>query len=209
MNALVQQYQSHVLGPQEIVDYSAMLRQGYPSQAFQTEPFIGFKILCKDTNAGLCDPPSRLRQIDANLGCLIGKGCILRETAPSMPDGIWVISLPAARSQVSKSLNNMFDVMATLEKALGIRRQGLCEINVSGKCHITQTEQYLSELIIPTRYSSCLVVPNNTAYRMGHVIRINDMYMLFRTRWEFPSTNPIVCFEDLIMLSQVIASMYH
>lgn len=208
--SLVQQYQSRVIGPSEIVDYSSVIMQAYPTQAIQLEPFIGFKVLCRDTNASLMNPSERIRQIDANLGFLRHTGCIIRETNNIMPDGYWVITMPVPRSQVFTQLNKLMEVLSIFEQNFGIVRHGLFEINVSGRCSIGDTERCLGGLIIPPRYRGMLEEPDNTPYRLGHVIRINDNYMCLRTRWQLNvQSSPTSHYEDLIVLSQLISSMYH
>lgn len=206
---LVQQYQMRVIGPSEVVEYSRIVMESYPPQAPHLEPFIGFKALCRDGNAFTMNPADRLRQIDANLGFLRGTGCIIRETKSSMPDGFWVITLPVPRSQVSQQLSNFMTVLRIFEQNFGIVCQGLFEINVSGRCNITDTERCLSGLMIPPRYTDALVSPENTPYRFGNVVRINDEFMCLRTRWSFKATQSMDHCEDLIVLSQLISSMYH
>lgn len=208
MNMILQQYQSRVLAPQEPVDYSAAIMQSYPPQAVQMEPFIGFKVLCRDTNASSTSPADRIRQIDMNLGILRGKGCIIRETSSSMPDGFWIISMPVPRSQVNTAINNLMDVIVSMEQYFGIVRHGLFEINVSGRCNIAETERCLSALTIPMRYMSALIEPTDTAYRLGHVIRINDNFMVLRTRWNLQIQNNMMNYEDLVVLSQLISTMF-
>jgi|LSQX01.3.fsa_nt_gb hypothetical protein len=200
-------YQARVLGPTEVVDYATLVMQAYPTQAVQTEPFIGFRVLCRDANAFMTNPGERIRQIDANLGFLRGKGCIIRETKSSiMPDGFWIITFPVPRSQVNQQINQLLEVLATFEQFFGIVRHGVIEINVSGRCHFSETERCLSSLVIPPRYMSSLVIPDNTPYKLGNVIRINDNFILLRTRWNMgPQAN---AYEELVVLSQLMASMY-
>jgi len=200
---MINQYQSRVLGPTEVVDYASIVKQAYPPQAVQSEPFIGFKILCRDLNANGVNPADRLRQIDANLGFLRGKGCIIRETSMQMPDGFWVISFPVPRSQAQQQLMNLGAVLDVFERFFGIVRQDLVEVNVSGKCTLADTENCLRGVVIPTRYMPFLVTPNNSPYRLGSVVRINQMFMMFRTRWTLK--NP----EDMIVLAQLLSSMFH
>jgi hypothetical protein len=207
--SLVEQYQRQVLGPTQVVDYSAVVMQAYPPQAMQMEPFVGFKILCKDTNAFTTDPRTRLSQIDSGLGFLSGKGCIIRETDMSMPDGFWVITMPVPRSQVNQQLNNLMNVLTILEQYFGIIRSCMVEINVSGKCNIADTERCLSGLTIPSRYMTELEMPENTPYRIGHITRINDNFMVLRTRWRFHNPPTTDRYEDLVVLSQLISSIYH
>lgn len=210
MNMLVQQYQSRVLGPTEPVMYSEIIKQAYPPQALHQEPFVGFKVLCTDTNAYGTNPAERIRYIDSGLGFLKGRGCIIRETSIQKPDGFWVITLPVPRSQITQALNNLMNVLTTFEQYFGIVRDGLFEINVSGKCHINDTERCLSGLTIPQRYLTFVVTPENTPYRLGHIVRINDQFMVLRTRWDLSKTNsPATHYEDLTVIAQLIASMYH
>lgn len=209
MNMLVQQYQSRVLGPTEPVMYSDLIKQAYPPQALHQEPFIGFKALCTDTNAYGTPPAERIRYIDSGLGFIRGKGCIIRETSMMKPDGFWVITLPVPRSQLNQALSNFMGVLAAFEQYFGIIRDGLFEINVSGKCHINDTERCLSGLSIPQRYSSNLVTPDNTPYRIGHIARINDQFMVLRTRWNLGANSPVAYQDDFAVLAQLIASMYH
>lgn len=209
-NMLVQQYQSRVLGPTEVVDYSSIVMNSYPADAFHQEPFIGFKVLCTDTNAYSGPPAERLRYIDANLGFLRGTGCIMRETSSAKPDGFWVMTLPCPRSQLTIALNNMMNVLATLEQYFGIIREGIIEICVSGKCSVYETESRLGCLSITPRYLTRLVPPENTPYRLGHVRRINKQFMMLRTRWDMnKSDSPMSIYEDLTVLSQLLASMYY
>jgi len=153
-------------------------------------------------------PADRIRQIDMNLGILRGKGCIIRETSSSMPDGFWIISMPVPRSQVNTAINNLMDVIVSMEQYFGIVRHGLFEINVSGRCNIAETERCLSALTIPMRYMSALIEPTETAIRLGHVIRINDNFMVLRTRWNLQIQNNMMNYEDLVVLSQLISTMF-
>lgn len=209
-NMLVQQYQSRILGPTEPVMYSEIIKQVYPPAAVHQEPFIGFKALCTDTNAYGVNPAERIRQIEMNINFIRGKGCIIRETSSIKPDGFWVVTLPVPRSQVSEALNNMMSVLMTLEQYFGIKRDGLFEVNVSGKCSIHETERCLSGLTLTQQLMQYLVSPDNTPYRLGHIIRINEQFMVLRTRWNFTNSNvPSTIYDNLTVISQLIASMYH
>lgn len=210
MNTLFLQYQSHVLGPEEIVDYSALVMQAYNPYAIQKEPFIGFKVLCTDMQAFAGNPADRIRYIDANLGFLRGKGCIIRETKSSKPDGFWVITLPVPRSQLNMQLKNLFDVLTVMENCFGIVKDGIFDINVSGRCHVTEVENCFASLYIPPRYMSSLIPTQNVLCSIGHIQRINDEFMCLRTKWDFSqSITPDQLFEDLITMSQLMSSMYH
>lgn len=211
MNTLVQQYQSHVIGPNEIVDYSSIVKNTYPAAAVHQEPFIGMKVLCTDTNAYNGAPCERIRYIEANIGFLRGKGCIIRETSPAKPDGFWIITLPVPQSQLSIMLNNLLDVLAFVEQYFGIINDGLFEINVSGKCSVYEIETCFNKLLIPADYQTKLIQPESTPYRIGHIRRINKQFMVVRTRWNLSDyrTTPKSIFEQLAVISQLLASMYH
>lgn len=211
MNVLVQQYQARVLGPEEPVDYASVIRQSYPPQAVQQEPFIGFKVLCTDTQAATTNPAERLRFIDANLGILRGRGCIMRETNRNKPDGFWIISFPVPRSQVTQQLNLLFEVLATFEQYLGIVRDGLYEINVSGRCNIMEVENCFQRLMIPQRHLPKLVPSGNMLCTIGKIQRINNEYICLRTRWDLSGirNNNQAMFEELTEISQLISLMYH
>ena len=196
-------YQSRVLGPTEIVDYSTITMQSYPPHAFQHEPFVGFKVLCRDKNAQSVAPAERMRQIDANLGFLRGKGCVIRETSMRMPDGFWVITLPVPRSQLNQQLNLLSEVLAIFEQYFGIVRQSLIEINVSGKSGYADTERRLGSIVLPQRYEKLLVPQLSTPYRLGHVVRINDLFVVFRSRWNTAN------FDDITVLTQILASAFN
>lgn len=202
---LVSQYQSRVIGPTEIIDYSSLIMQNYPPQAIAIEPFVGLKVLCRDANSTYFNPADRLRQIDMNLGFLRGKGCIIRETAMAMPDGFWIITLPVPKSQVNQQLHNLFEVLSIFEGSFGIGKLGLVEINVSGRCNIMETERCLSGVMIPQRYMPNLVMPENMTYRLGNIVRINDNFMVFRTRWNLDKNMA----DDLMILTQLLTSIYH
>lgn len=199
------QYQSRVIGPTEVVDYSALVVRSYPSYALQREPFIGFKVLCRDTNAHLMTPGDRMRQIDAYLGFMRGTGCLIRETKPIMPDGFWVITMPVPRSQVAEQLLKLSEVLGIFEQQFGIVRDSIIEINVSGRCRMADTEKALSGLVLPPRYTNALITPGISPYKLGFVVRINDDFMVLRTRWN----SQMFATEELIVIAQLISSMYH
>lgn len=210
----VLQLQQRVLGPSAPVDYSTIVMQSYPAYAIQKEPFIGFKVKLRDTQVNqYYGGENRMRMIDQYLQqsrLLVNTGCILRATAYEMPDGIWVITMPVPRSQIVDALNNLFHVMQFLEVQLGIVLTGEdFEINVSGRCTPLETEQVLGGLHIPQQYLQYLRPPINTPYKVGHPIRINDIYLCFRTRWNFGLKPVQELYEVVMTLSQVISAMYH
>lgn len=218
------QLQQRVLAPDTPVDYSTLIMQAYPPYAIQTEPFIGFKIKCRDTQAGRMygQGERRVQQIDQFLNPpvnpmgyqvtppLADSGCILRATHFQMPDGIWVITMPVPRKQLVDSLDRLFKVLQMLEQRLGIVLTGEdYEINVSGICPVNDVENVLSGMFIPPQYLRMLEQPNNTPFRYGHLIRINETYACFRTRWNpglMPANN---VYEILMTLSQLLATIFH
>lgn len=209
---LVQQYQSHVLAPEEPVDYSSIIKAVYPQYAIQSEPFVGFKVLCTDTMAMSVNPRDRMAYIDSQLGFLRSKGVIVRETNNTKPDGLWVITLPVPRSQVATALNNLFDVLRTFENYFGIVCDGIFDVCVSGRCPVTEVERSLQGVTIPKSYMAYLIPTNNILCSIGQIQRINDMFMCLRTRWDLKSKdngNTSLYFEDLSVLAQLISSLYH
>lgn len=206
--------QQRVLSPNSPVDYSTIIMQSYPPYAIQKEPFIGFKIKCRDTQAGnYYGGEARMRQIDAFLqqtNVLVNTGVILRASHFEMPDGIWVITMPVPRSQIMNALQNMFRVLAILERQLGIVMTGEdYEINVSGRCTPMEVENVIGSLYIPPNYLKMLRAPTNTAFKYGHLMRINELYACFRTRW-CPGLIPAQSVNELLMmLAQLIATIFH
>lgn len=209
-NAFVQQYQTRVLGPSQTVEYSTIIRNSYPPQAVHQEPFIGIKVLCTDTNAYTTTPGERIRYIESNLGFLRGKGCIIRETAANKPDGFWIITLPAPQSQLATMLQNLMDVLSFVEQWFGIIPDGLYEVNVSGKCSVYEVESFFNKLLIPAEYRAKLIQPQSSPYRLGQIRRINNQFMVLRTRWTLGNQTSFThIFEQLAVISQLLGSMYH
>jgi hypothetical protein len=211
-NMLVHQYQSRILGPDEPVDYTSIIKAVYPPEAIQHEPFVGFKVLCTDTQAFMGDPRQRMAYLDTQIGFIRNKGVIIRETNTNKPDGLWVISLPVPRSQITLALNNLFDVLRTLENYYGIVCDGLFDICTSGRCPMSEVERSFQGIIIPQDYMACLIPTNNIMCSIGQIQRINDMFMCLRTRWDLKSkanNNQNAYFEGLALLAQLLTSMYH
>lgn len=218
------QLQTRVLPPETCIDYSSIIMQSYPPYAIQKEPFIGFKIKCRDTQAGRMygQGERRMLQIDQFLNPpvnqmgyqpyqppLIDSGVILRATHFQMPDGIWVITMPVPQKQLGEQLDRLFKVLQLLEQRLGIVLTGEdYEVNVSGICPINEVENILNSLYIPPQYMKMLEQPSNTAYRFGHLTRINDMYACFRTRWKPGLMHPSNVYEVLMTLSTLIAAIF-
>ena len=206
------QLQSHVLAPNELVDYSTIVMSAYNPQVIRQEPFIGFKLLCHDDNAMMApDPRARLAQIDQQMRMFINSGCILRE-ALDIPNGLYLITMPVPRNQIGDQLNRLNRVITMLSQYLGINQSGLVEINVSGYCPYVQMEERMKRLMLPEVYLSMLCVPPYTPYKYGSVYRINEDFICFRTKWNLNNaTNGIATngiFEYLLLLSQLLCSMY-
>jgi len=213
MPVSISNLQRRVLGPTEMVDYSNIVLSNYPPDAIKSQPFIGFKVLCRDANASMMPPNVRLSQIDANLGFLMNTGCVIRETVNSaMNDGFWIITMPVPRGYVSTQITNLLNVLTKFDSGFGIHPTGLVEINVSGKCDYASTEMCLQRLVVPHPYSNMIQVPENTPYRYGHVTRINDEYICFRSRWNLRNGadfTPQTMFEHMTLLSQILCSIYY
>lgn len=212
VNMIVQQYQSHVLGPDEPVDYASIIKSSYPPHAVHREPFVGFKVLCTDTQAFLGDPRQRLPFLDTQIGFIRNKGVLVRETNTNKPDGLWVVTLPVPRSQMTVALANLFDALHILESYYGIVCDGLFDISTSGRCPITETETAFQGIVIPQDYMACLVPTNNIMCSLGQIQRMNDMFMCLRTRWDLKSKangNQNAYYEGLALLAQVLSTMYH
>ena len=204
-NAFVQQYQTRVLGPSQTVEYSTIIRNLYPPQAVHQEPFIGIKVLCTDTNAYVTTPDERIRYIESNMGFLRGKGCIIRETAANKPDGFWIITLPVPKSQLKDQLNKLGHVLSILENNFGIVYQDIIDINISGRCPLIYTEQALSQVVIPKMYQQYMMQTDNSPYKIGYPIRINDEYVLLKTRWGLPRQD---MFENITVIESCIQNMF-
>ncbi len=209
---MIDAYQTRILKPGEIVDYSNELIRGCRPETIQMEPMIGFKILLKDLNAYVTTQAARFQFLESNLGFLRGTGCILRETEPvEAPDGFWIITFPVPQSQLPTQLMKLTNTMDILSSQFGIVNQGLIEINVSGRCPVMETEFRLTSVLIPHQYRQHLVEPTNTPYKMGHLVRINDEYALLRTMWDWRSqgVDSLSSMSDLLVIPQLIAGMFH
>lgn len=208
--SVLSRYQNHVLGPHELVEWSKMTMTAYPVYAIQVEPFIGFKLECQDTQACTMDPRQRLEQIDRIInqtGFLNGSGCIIRESDHSRFDGLWVITVPVPRTQVPTQLNRLSGVMNALSR-LGIKSTGIYEVNVSGKCSYGDTERCLSNLTIPNKFAMSLLSPGNSPYRYGYTQRINDNFMIMRTRWNYNQQNFGTISDNMSILAQLISTIF-
>ena len=210
---MIENYQSRILKPNEIVDYSNEIIRNNKPETLQFEPFIGFKIMCKDLNAYTTTQANRFQFLEQNLGFLRNSGCIIRETHPAeAPDGFWVVTFPVPQSQLSRQLINITNVIDLMANQFGIVPQDMIEINVSGRCPEAETGFRLGTINIPQNYRRYMIEPTNTPYKMGHIVRINDDFAMLRTMWDWrvngASTNGNHM-ADLIVIPQLLTAMFH
>lgn len=208
--------QTRVIRAVDIVNYSGIIRMGYRPETVQMEPFIGIKILCRDSQANTMAPAQRIAQLDQFLGTpntmngltpLSGTGCCIRETKYSiMPDGFWVITLPVPRTQLPIQIGNLMRTL-TMFKQIGIAPTGYVEINVSGRCPINALESCLSSLMIPEPYIQYLDQPSDSPYKIGRVVRINDNFICLRTRWNLQPSDPNML-QTTTALGMLISAIY-
>ena len=208
--------QTRIIRADDIVNYSGIVKAGYDPRIIQTEPFIGIKILCKDSQANAMLPAQRIAQLDQFLGIanpmtgmtpFAGTGCCLRETKYSiMPDGFWLITLPVPRSVLGVQIQNLIRVIQML-KQIGINQQGYVEINVSGKCPPSCVEMCLNGLMIPENYMVMADPNDSSPYKLGKIERINNEFMCFRSRWKMNPSDPNL-FQNIAALSLLISAMY-
>ena len=208
--------QTHVIRTCDIVNYSGLVKSLYPIETIQSEPIIGIKILCKDTQANTMIPAQRIAQLDQFLGTpnqmngfypLSGTGCCIRETKYSiMPDGFWLISLPVPRSILGSQIERIISTIKML-KSIGINQEGYVEINVSGRCSMNGVESCLKSLMIPEQYLQYADQNNDSPYKLGNIERINEDFICFRSRWRLPAADPNL-FQNIIAISLLISAMY-
>ena len=207
----IEMYQCSVQAPTAIVDYSNIVMSSYPPSYVRSEPFVGFKLLMFDGTGN--NAAYRLQQLDAICGQLLtGTGCFLREVDKreynNTNAAIWVVTFPVPRSQVHRQVEAMMHVISQL-CAVGFNPTGCIEIAVSGRCLIGETETAVANLIIPHRYREYLQTPNNSPYKFGWIIRINEEYICYRTSWNFKRFTQQIIMDDVIMLSQLISTVCH
>lgn len=182
------QFQQRVIGPTDTVNYSRVVMQSYPLTTIQTEPMVGFKILCADTYSNSYDPVTRLRQIDSILPSVLkGSGCFLRETRRSfMDNGIWVISFPVPISQVMLQINNTLQVVKILEANAGIVPTGIFDVSVSGRSTPMDFSMRLNNVMLPQKYRAMRVVmqTNYANCDFGYYYYINDQFIILRSRYD-------------------------
>jgi len=209
---MIENYQSHILKPAEVVDYSAELIHGLRPEIIQMEPMIGFKVMVRDMNAYTTpSQAARFQFIEMNLGFLKDSGCIIRETQTTeSPDGFWVITFPVPQSQLSAQMSKLTIVLDFLTSNFGIIPVDVVEINVSGRCPVGESEWRLANVNIPSAIRQYSVEPTNTPYKLGHIIRINDEFAMLRTMWDWrnsgmPSSSHL---SDMLVIPQLISGMF-
>lgn len=217
---MIENYQRRVLSPGEVVDYAAEVMYKYQPVNLQCEPLVGLRVLLKDTNGRVTDPATRLSQIDAYMsvtsncgGVLRGTGCILREAMPNeLQDGIWLITFPCTTSVLATQLTNMMNVLNYMAQNLGIVSTEIVDINVSGRCPMTEEGGRLSSVQITPKYATVLSSPTNSPYKLGHIVRINDMFAMLRTRWDWSKYRVPGKIDyhadDIMVLSQLMTGMF-
>lgn len=185
----LEQLQSKILGPFDTVPYSDIVKQAYPWYAFAQEPFIGIKVLVRDFRAYEAPSPfERLRYLDSQIpNILSGQGCLMRETNYGiLKDGFWIMTMPVPKSQLMQQLNNLGNVLSRLEREHGIVYQDVIDIIISGRCPLIDTERSMNQIIIPKTYKAYHIESDNSPYKIGGTVRINDEYLAIRSRWTLP-----------------------
>lgn len=187
-SSVLGQFQQRVIGPTDTVNYSSIVMRSYPLSSIQSEPMVGFKILCVDNYANSYDPATRLRQIDQYLPSILkGSGCLLRETRRSfMENGIWVVSFPVPLSQAMIQINNILRVVQIIESNLGIVPIGIFDVSASGRTTPMEFNMRLNNVVLHPKYKA-MRVSMSTPYAncdYGYYYYINDQYMIIRSRYD-------------------------
>lgn len=191
----------------EVIPYANIVETRYPAFAIAHEPFVGLKVLVRDTLAGKGTPAARIDFLDKYfMNRMFGKGIIVRETDYyKLRDGYWIVTMPVPKSQLKLQLDNLGEALIILEKEFGIVYQEIIDINVSGRCQHIDTESAMSQINIPKMYKRYACDSKNSPYKIGNVIHINDEYVLLRTRWTLPRLD---MFENIEMVTTFIQPMF-
>lgn len=197
-----------IISPTEIVDYSNLIISQYERRwpgILQSTPMVGLKVLLKDMDAFKCPGSERIRYLEAYLPKILGgSGCFLRETNNNlMPDGFWLVTLPVPVIQLNdrivNQLGRMLGVLSILERDFNLVFHGRIEINVSGRCTVADTERRLNQVYISNTLMQFHSRPENSAYTLGNIIRINPGFMLLRTNWDLGNMNNREAIVDTIL----------
>lgn len=185
-------YTQKILQPDEVFPYSEMVMTFYERHnpgILAATPFVGFKIRLTDYDAYKTAPRARFEFLEPRLrNALDGTGCLIRETHKSDSiDGFYLISLPVPIQQLDDincdQLSRIGDVLRVLDQNFNISPNPYYEINISGRCTVSETADRLSTIRIPRNYKD-MFIPQNSPYNAGRVMRINNNYMLLRTQWD-------------------------
>jgi hypothetical protein len=194
-----------ILCPDEIIPYSELIMNNYEYQnpGILDHPFVGIKIRLTDYDACKTVPQTRMMFLEHNIRQVINNtGCMLRETHPTQSmDGLFLTTLPVPINQLAdmncNQIERMLHVLDLIDRKfnIGIDTQTpsnipkiYLEINVSGYCPFNELQNRFSQIRIPSQYEQ-MFVPQESIYRIGKVIPINNKYILLRTQWELPFYN--------------------
>ena len=218
---MYRQYQQRVLFPNEVVRYDQIVMSAYTREDIRREPFIGLKVLLKDTNFFRSrSPEQRLRDIDSVAWKILqGSGCILRESNNSvMGDGIWLITFPSPRSLLPTQMRLIIKVLQNLEYSLGLVQTNLIETCISVRCPEVEVGGMLQRgAHLSQRYMNCIVKPTEQqfmTYTFGNVTPINRDYSLIRIRWmgegneSFRNTETLRDFVDYVT-TKICGAFYY
>lgn len=206
-----------IVGPSEIIDYSGLIINQYDRKnpwLLNTTPMVGFKVLMRDMDAFKAPGNERIRYIESYLPqILTGNGCILRETNNNaMPDGFWCITLPVPITQLCDPIVNqigrMSNVMKVLERDFNIVPADIVEVNVSGRCTVADTDFRIASVIIPENIRMMHQQPENWSCRLGTVMRINEGFMLLRTRWNMGNLDEYHRKETMLLISNILSTIF-
>lgn len=191
-----------VLTPNEVFDYSSYIMNTWPQ--YKSEPMIGFKLLMKDTRPG-ANPGEKIQVIEQNSQQLFyGRNCMMREGPITELDSFYLISLPVPRSMLGTQINNISYCVQMLGMHLGICRQAVTEVDVSGKTNMYETQRMMSSIIIPPQYMQ-KIIPSS-GMMMGDLEFLNKEYACLRTKWNIPEPTVL---DDMGLIAQLISSVFH
>lgn len=206
-----------VISPSEIIDYSGLIIAQYERRfpgILNAQPLVGFKVLLRDLDAFKAPGQERIRYIETYLPKILhGQGCILRETNNNvMADGFWLITLPVPITQLNDTVVNqvgrLTQVMGILERDFNIVPQDIVEVNVSGRCTVADTDARIANVIIPENIRPMHMQPENWSCRLGTIIRINDGFMLMRTRWNMGNLDVHQRKENMLLVSNILSTIF-
>lgn len=205
---MIRSLQTKIHYADDTIPYSDLIVNTYPIQVIQQEPLIGLKIgLIDNSRMHPCERIPKLEQILPQI--LGGTRCMLRETPVTAPFGYYLVTLPVPRDQLRQLSNEIIRVLTILERSLGITITKEYEINVSGECSPMETEFKLARFDIPSEYIGMHRRQPFSPYTIGDIERINEAFIVVRTRWEFNGNSDIYSdIEHIKMLSYLIAGIF-